>query len=29
MTGVVDENVLVYTLFAGKEEMGVEIFIEE
>jgi hypothetical protein len=28
-TAVVDENGLVYALFAGKEEMGVEIFIEK
>jgi hypothetical protein len=28
-TAVVDDNGLVYALFAGQEEMGVEIFIEE
>ena len=28
-TAVVDDNGLVYALFAGNEEMGVEIFIEE
>ena len=28
-TAVVDDNGLVYALFAGEEEMGVEIFIEK
>lgn len=28
-TAVVDENGLVYALFSGSEEMGVEIFVEE
>ena len=28
-TAVIDDNGLVYALFVGEKEMGVEIFVEE